>query len=410
MATFSTNSVRHIIVANSYNNSLAGTTTVPAPVNEANAGVLTSAVKVSATNELYLTYFNASGQEVKSDLIPINNIRSVSVKPYAPKCLRKDSITFATPVVGETYIIRFLIRSWGSGSAENQYFKHVGSYKAVTGDTADTLVDKFIASATANFAREPQQLFTFTKELGATTADSKLIVTEYEQPWVQGKQQGRGLDYSIQFVKINSGGSEVYNWGTVTPIFRQFPGVGTSRLAADLEYFLLGERGDVYRNVGFPYTFDTKYLVDQTANYSTIDIAYYTVEPNNGGAVQSEKVLTILAKEAASTSQYTVVNAIISAVNTATGATTLPTGNTVNTGAKIILKDGSLGVAGNTTATGLTSTKKYVIYVAPGTSSESKLYVKADGTTSSTESDIAALTGTAVTGLTNGTTYFIKVY
>jgi hypothetical protein len=410
MATFSTNSVRHVVVANSYNNSLAGTTTVPASVNEANAGVVTSAVKVSATNELYLTYFNASGQEVKTDLIPIDKIRSVSVKPYAPKCLRKDSISFAAPVVGETYIIRLLIRSWGSGSAENQYFKHVGSYKAKTGDTADTLVDAFIASAAVNFAREPQQNFTFAKELGATAADSKLIISEIDQTWVQGKQQGRGLDYSIQFVKINSGGSEVYDWGTVTSIFKPFPGVGTSRLAADLEYFLLGERGDVYRNVGFPFTFDTKYLIDQTANYSTIDIAYYTVEPSNGGAVQSEKVLTILAKEAASTSQYTVVNAIISAVNTATGATTLPTGNTTNTGANIILKSGSLGTAGNTTATALTTATKYVIYVNPGTSSETKVYVKADGTTSATEADVANLTGTAVTGLTNGTRYFIKVY
>lgn len=408
MATFSTNSVRHLIVGNSYNNGLAGTTSAPTAVNEANAGIVTSAVKIAATNELYLTYINASGQEVKTDLIPISNIRSVKSSAYAPKCLRKDSITFATPVVGETYIIRFLIRSWGSGSAENQYFKHIGAYKAKTGDTATTLVDAFIANAAVSFAREPQQLFTFTKELGATAADTKLIVSEVEQPWVQGKQQGRNLDYTIQFVKINSGGLEVTDWGTVTSVFKPVPGIGTSRLAADMEYFFLGERGDVYRNVGYPFTFDTKYLVDQTANYSTIDIAYYSVEPNNGGAVQSEKVLTIICKEAATTAQYAVQIAIAGAINTAVGSTLVPL--LVNTGASVILKSGSLGTAGNTTVTALTTAKKYVIYVNPGTSSESKLYVKADGTTSATESDIANLTGTAVTGLTNGTTYFIKVY
>ena len=135
----------------------------------------------------------------KTDLIPISNIRSVSVKPYSAKILRKDAISFNAPIVGETYIIRMLLRQWGSGSAENAYLKHFGAYKAKTGDTAETLVDAFIANAIINFRREPTTLFTFTKEnIGA---DCKLIITEYTQPWVLGKQQGRPLDYSIQFVK-----------------------------------------------------------------------------------------------------------------------------------------------------------------------------------------------------------------
>ena len=92
-----------------------------------------------------------------------------------------------------------------------------------------------------------------------------------------------------------------------------------------MEYFYLGNRGDVYRNVGYPYTFDTKYLVDSVANYSTIDIAYFKTEPHNGGAVKSECVLTILCKETeTANAQYDIQIAVADAINDATGVITVP--------------------------------------------------------------------------------------
>lgn len=393
---FTTNSVRQLYIANGFSSSA----TTP--------GYFKTAVKTSQ-NELYLTYINTESKEVKTPSIPIANIRYVKSTAYVPKCLRKDAITFDVPIVGQTYTIRFLIRSWGSGSAEDQYFKHVGSYKAKTNDTAEDIVDAMITNATANFAREPLSLFTFTKEgSGATT---KLIVTEVQTPWVLGKSQGRGLDYSIQFVKINNSGVEDYEWGTVTSMFKANPGVGTNHLAKDMEYFYLGERGDIYRNVGYPFTFDTQYLADATANYSTIDIAYFKTEPHNGGAVQSECMVTILCAETAvGTTMYAVQIALAGAVNTATGATTIPLLVNVD---KVILKSGSLGTAGDDTVTGLTATKKYILYTNPGTPDETKLYTLAGGATySADEADAAALgVGiTALTGLTSGTRYFVQEY
>lgn len=393
---FTTNSVRHLYIANGFS---SGATT---------PGYFKTAVKTSQ-NELYLTYVNTEGKTVKTDSIPIANIRYTKSTAYVPKCLRKDVITFDAPIVGQTYTIRFLIRSWGSGSAEDQYFKHVGSYKAKTGDDAEDLVDAMITNATANFAREPLPLFTFTKE--GSGANTKLIVTEVQTPWVLGKSQGRGLDYTIQFVKINNSGTEDYEWGTVTNMFKANPGVGTNHIARDQEYFYLGERGDIYRNVGFPHTFDTQYLADTTANYSTIDIAYYTTEPHNGGAVQSEKQLTILCKETnVGTTMYDVQRAVAGAINAATGLTTVTL--LTNTD-KVILKSGSLGTAGDDTVTGLTATKKYILYTNPGTPDEVKEYALAGGATYSTdEADAAALgTGiTALTGLTSGTRYYVEEY
>ena len=397
MAVFSNNSVRHLYVANGFN---AGATS-------ANLGFFKTAVK-TVDNELYLTYINALGKETKTDSIPIANIRSVTSKAYAPKCLRKDAITFDAPIAGQTYTIRFLIRQWGSGSAEDQYFKHVGSYKAKTGDDAEDIVDAMIVNATKNFAREPLALFTFTKEgAGATT---KLIVTEVQTPFVVGKSQGRGLNYEIQFVKINNAGDEDVEWGTVTNIFKQYEGLGTNQLAKDMEYFYLGNRGDIYRNVGYPYTFDTTYLADASANYSTIDIAYFKTEPHNGGAVKSECVLSILCKEAVTANaQYAIQIALAGAVNHSSvmNSTLIPLLVNVNT---VILKAGSLGTAGSTKVTGLTSTEKFVIYTNPGTPSETKGYVKADGSVSTAEADVAALTSTEITGLTNGVRYFVLNY
>ena len=303
---FTTNSVRHLYVAN---NAYGST----------NPGSIKSVVKSGDGKDVYFITVNALGEQVKSDIIPIANIRSIKSLAVKPKVLRKDEISFAVPVPGQTYTIRFLLRSWGSGSAEDQYFKYVGSYKAKAGDTAEALVNAMIVNATKNFAREPIPMFKFTKS--GTGASAKLVVEEVETPWVLGKQQGRALDYSIQFVKINTTAGEVYDWGTVTSVAKAYPGLGTNKLARDMEYFYMGERGDIYRNTGWPFTIDTQYLCTNTDQYSIIDIAYFSTEPHNGGAVQSEKQITILCNAGAAGKTVTLHNAITGALATATGLT-----------------------------------------------------------------------------------------
>lgn len=69
------------------------------------------------------------------------------------------------------------------------------------------------------------------------------------------------------------------------------------------------------------------------------------------------------------------------------------------------LASDSLGVAGDTKITGLTSGNQYKVTVGGSTK-----YVKADGTLSNTEADVGNLTGTEITGLTNGTTYKVEAY
>ena len=63
----------------------------------------------------------------------------------------------------------------------------------------------------------------------------------------------------------------------------------------------------------------------------------------------------------------------------------------------VVLAAGSLGTAGNGKITGLTSGTIYKVRA-----DTIDYYVKADGTLSTSASDAAPLTGTEITGLTNG--------
>ena len=73
----------------------------------------------------------------------------------------------------------------------------------------------------------------------------------------------------------------------------------------------------------------------------------------------------------------------------------------------VILDSGSVSdaVQGNGKVTGLTSSTQYIV-----TSDEVTKYVQADGSLSDTAADIADLTGTEITGLTNGKTYLVQKY
>lgn len=302
MATFSSNSVRQLIVANTTSGGAAG------------QYVSTVA---TADGEMYVKYINANTQTVAGPRIPVSAIKSVVPVKYAAKTLRSDKIAINTAVVGQTYNIRIVFRNWGSGSAENQYFKYTGTYKCKTGDTTSTIAAALKALADVNFAREPIPLLTFS------VSGNELTITEVAQPFVKGKQQGRPLNYYFQFVPItDSTGAENVSWGTVTSLAKGYAGQGTAQLASDQEYFYLGERGDKYRNVGFPYTFDTTYLVDTSKVYDTIDITYTSKEPGAVGAENDQRVLTILAAAGTAGSvAHTIANAIIGDLETATGLT-----------------------------------------------------------------------------------------
>ena len=71
------------------------------------------------------------------------------------------------------------------------------------------------------------------------------------------------------------------------------------------------------RGMGYPNTIKTTYLVDPDAIYDTLDIHYFYTGSNES-VQKSEKTITLIAVNDGS---HTAMNALIGAINTASGLT-----------------------------------------------------------------------------------------
>ena len=160
-----------------------------------------------------------------------------------------------------------------------------------------------------------------TLEGGSTTG---IVVEEIMQPFIVGRLSSDPLNFVIEFnssdIYHSSGPITLENivWGTATDVTStSFVGVGYK--VADMEYFFHGERGDVYRGVGFPNVINTKYFADTSKVYNLIDMDFNF---SDGGfhPQESLKHITIACEETSET-DYTVTNALITALNGAAGST-----------------------------------------------------------------------------------------
>ena len=149
---------------------------------------------------------------------------------------------------------------------------------------------------------------------------SGLIVEEAPQEWILGTFPQVPVNFTLMPDSIVVNGDDRI-WGLVEKQ-ASTNSIPDGHKIADLEYFCMGERGDVYRMMGFPNVIRTKYLVDPDLKYNTIDIHYAYVGPNE--AVQkSEKDITIVVPKVGANNQVSnkLTNDIINARNNATGLT-----------------------------------------------------------------------------------------
>lgn len=145
-----------------------------------------------------------------------------------------------------------------------------------------------------------------------------LIVEEAPQEWILGTFPQVPVNFTLMPDSIVVNGDDRI-WGLVEKQ-ASTNSIPDGHKIADLEYFCMGERGDVYRMMGFPNVIRTKYLVDPDLKYNTIDIHYAYVGPNE--AVQkSEKDITIVVPKVSANSQASnkLTDDIITAINNATG-------------------------------------------------------------------------------------------
>ena len=351
MATFSTNQVRQLYVAKALK--------TPHVLASDAAGSI--AVKNdTAKNHLYFEYKGADNL-MRSDLIDIKNILYAKATDADDMAHELKAVTVTldsevnagAPVAGQDYILRIVFKQYVGMSDEDQYFKY-GMVHAYAGMDADEFYKVLALSIAKNFSREVVPLIKIevhskaTKSKGGfdsngymvvtpTTKDNgksdttnpyyatdalvtdidSIRITEVEQPWGLGVMAQTPVYFTVQSVPVTVNGDERH-WATLTE--GTSGSIDNGKLIADLEYFCMGERGDIYRMVGFPQAIRTKYLVNPDNKYNVINIHYAYIGPNEG-VQKSEKDITLVVPKIGENNQESnkLANEIISAINSKAG-------------------------------------------------------------------------------------------
>lgn len=333
MAVFSTNQVRQLYVVKAIDSTYSASNGAWTPAVK-DAGTIDAKSDNNKTH-LYFNYIGVGGQ-MRSDLIDIKNILHIKATSgddvSQSRKLKKVKVTLdknvngGSPVSGEDYILRIAFRQFVGMSDEDQYFKY-GMVHAYAGMTTSEFYKKLALSLAKNFSREVSPLVSFALVSGSTEvpvtsttpADSlnsnytAVTITEVEQPWRLGIMEQTPVYFTVMPTVINVNSEEVI-WGTAADV-DSGKTVNNGKAIADLEYFCMGERGDIYRGVGFPHNIPTTYLVDPTLTYDVIDI-HYAYVGSNESVQKSEKTITLVIPK-----DSDITNNLIDAINTATGLT-----------------------------------------------------------------------------------------
>ena len=317
MATFSTNQTRQLYVAN--------------------ANTKTQIVTDNAKTHMYLTQVGAGGP-VRSDLIDLKNILWVKATKADKMARKLKTVTVTldpaahdedlTPNVGQDYILRINFRQFASLGDQDTYVKH-GAVRIFKGMKASDFYREMAISLAKNFSREITKLVEIKLSDGTVVkpSDTKktltgtytsLVIEEVEQEWTLGIKPQEVVYFDVIPATIAYSGEEL-TWGIAQEGAAATP-VGNGKLIADLEYFCMGERGDMYRGIGWPNNIVTKYLVDSNLTYDVIDI-HYAYVGSNESVQKSEKTLTIVCPTGVDGITTDATTNLLGAINTATGLT-----------------------------------------------------------------------------------------
>ena len=291
-------------------------------------------------SHFYLEYKGVAGL-MRSDLVDVKNIlyaKATDADAMARE-LKAYTITLDTevnggnPVAGQDYMLRIAFRQYVGMSDEDQYFKY-GIAHAYAGMTASKLYEVLAVSLAKNFSRELYPLVNISlinnsdgqvpvlkngeiQKYEAATFKG-IRIDEVEQEWTLGVKPCVPVYFTVFPQTIVVDGDERI-WGKVEET-EPSGKVENGKIIADLEYFCMGERGDQYRNVGWPHVIPTKYLVNPTNKYNIIDI-HYAWQGAGENVQKSEKTLSIAVPKIGATNSVSNVlaNDIITKINTATG-------------------------------------------------------------------------------------------
>lgn len=299
------------------------------------------------------------GGLVTSDMIRAGQVMYATATPsdQMEKKLKQavlvldPAVNSGAPIAGEDYIVDVMVSNYITLADESVLVKFAAVH-ATSGMTASAFYKELAKSLARNFSRDINKFFkvyltaetsaqgtvsTSWEEVTVTsahtgTAYTGIIISELPQDgdYVLGENPLKTVNFTVIPHTVYDNGDEVKPFtvidnGTVgltdkiaTPV-DTVVAVANGYDIADLEWFCMGERGDQVRQMGYPRTIRTKYMVDPKDAYHVLDIAFY-FQGRGVDNEKSEKLLTVVATE------KSVLNALITDINSELGTsiTALP--------------------------------------------------------------------------------------
>lgn len=240
------------------------------------------------------------GGLTRTDIIDVDKICYATLTTHAAmqRKLKKATVTLSAdvngglPIAGQDYVLRIQVNNYLAPGDAAVLIKSavVHATKAMAAEGgAEAFYKKMAESLTMNFSRDPQPLLEFKG-----TADGVTITEVGNQPWRLGILSQEAVNFEVIPTVVRYEGEDVI-WGTVE--MGEAEGyVGNGKQIADLEYFCSAERGDMFRNMGYPNNIDVKMMVDPDKEYDVLDIHYFF----SGNGVQvhkSEKDITFVSTD-----------------------------------------------------------------------------------------------------------------
>ena len=324
MAVFSTNQVRQLYVVDNVVSSESALATA--------GDVL--AKKIG--DDIYFKYVGALGDTMRTDIINQKQLIYTSVatsdklayKLKGQKITLNPNVNGGIPIEGRDYLLRVLFSEYIGISPVDKTLKY-GTVHITPGMTASDFYAEMAYALMQSQKKEPNPIMNVAVIVSGTFEGNEIsdtdtlqdvknmgtiegiVIYEAGQPWHLGVMPQGVIKIDAQVTRITYNGDDTIFWGVVEdatmPSSYVLP---EGQKIADLEYFCMGERGDQYRNAGWPNVIPTKYLVDPTAEYDLYTIHYAYVGEGTHQE-KSEKDIQFAVLKSASSAFKTKLNAVL---------------------------------------------------------------------------------------------------
>ena len=324
MAVFSTNQVRQLYVVDNVASSESALAT---------AGDIFAK---KSGDDIYFKYVGALGDTMRTDIVNQKQLIYTSVatsdklayKLKGQKITLNPNVNGGAPIEGRDYLLRVLFSEYIGISPVDKTLKY-GTVHITPGMTASDFYAEMAYALMQSQKKEPNPIMNVAVIISGTFEGNEIsdtdtlqdvkdmgtiegiVIYEAGQPWHLGVMPQGVIKIDAQITRITYNGDDTIFWGVVEdatmPSSYVLP---EGQKIADLEYFCMGERGDQYRNAGWPNVIQTKYLVDPTAEYDLYTIHYAYVGEGTHQE-KSEKDIQFAVLKSASSAFKTKLNAVL---------------------------------------------------------------------------------------------------